>query len=394
MADKPTSIIAAMFLGCVGVFAILAQPILVEVLVSKMGFERGAAASISAIEALGTALGPVLAMFWKQHVSQRLAAFVALLVVAGGNALSVTISDNTTVLMSVRFIVGLLGEGTAFALAIGIVGGSEQKDRNFALVIAAQVLLGVVLFRTLPLPREAGVAGVWLPLAGFALLALLPVAWIPQPAGAGPVGAAGAGRTGSPLPALGALLVMVIWCTGLGAVWAFVKLLGVDLTCQGCVGAAKDAAAASVGGALAITTMLAVIGPLTAAALADRLGRIIPVAVALTVQFVMVMLLRGQMSWLQFVVTVGIFQIFWNMTGPYIMGTIALNDATGGKVSLLIPTVQIGGFFLGPTVVKLFLTEGSFTAVNAVSGVCIALALVLFIPLANRVKGMASVAAH
>ena len=43
------------------------------------------------------------------------------------------------------------------------------------------------------------------------------------------------------------------------------------------------------------------------------------------------------------------------------MGTVALNDATG-KVSLLIPTAQIGGFFLGPTIVGLFLTPGSLAA--------------------------------
>lgn len=392
MADKPTSIIAAIFLGCVGVFAIMAQPILVEVLVAKLNFDRGAAGGISALEALGTALGPVLAMFWMQRVSWRLAAVVALLVVVGGNAISSVQTDANT-LMALRFVVGLLGEGTAFALAIAIVGGTQQKDRNFAFLVASQVVLGVVFFLALPFPRDAGVSGLMLPLAGLALVALLTVAWIPQPAGGAQQHGAAAAAGGLPWPALGALAVMMIWCTGLGAVWAFIKLLGADLTCHGCVGDAQAAAAVAVGQALGLSTALAVIGALTAAALTDRFGRVVPVTVALLVQFAMVMLMRGEMSWLQFAATAAIFQAFWNLTGPYMMGTIALNDSTG-KVSLLIPTAQIGGFFLGPTIVRPLLTEGSFSAVNTVAGVCIVLALVLFIPIANRVRNVRGAAAH
>jgi hypothetical protein len=348
MADKPTSVVAAIFLGCVGVFAIMAQPILVEVL-ARGGMEKSAAGGITAVEALGTALGPVLAFFWMSRLPWRIAAIGALAVVVAGNFLTANMGPDATSLMTVRFVVGLLGEGTAFALSMAIIAGTAQKERNFALVIAAQVLLGVACFWFLPLPADAGVAGVLLPLAVLAVVALATVPWIPQPA-AGAGQHAGAAARGSALPAFAALGVMMIWCTGLGAVWAFVKLIGVAVTCAGCEGDAQAAASIGVGRALALSTGLAVVGALAAAALGDRLGRVIPVTVALAVQLVMVLLLRGEMSWLQFAATVAIFQVFWNMTGPYMMGTVALNDATG-KVSVLIPTAQIGGFFLGPTIV-------------------------------------------
>ena len=113
--------------------------------------------------------------------------------------------------------------------------------------------------------------------------------------------------------------------------------------------------------------------------------------VALVVQIIMISLLRGQMSWMQFAATAAVFQIFWNMTGPYLMGTIALSDTTG-KASLLIPTAQIGGFFLGPVIVSRFLTEGSLLAVNYVGATCIALALLLFVPTAVRLKNVSGVA--
>ncbi len=371
--DKPTTLIAALLLSCVGVFAIMAGPIMTEVLVAALGLPADAAGQIFAVEALGTALAPLAATLWMGRVKWRNAAIFALLVVVAGNIIS---SYQTTAgaLTALRFAVGFLGQGTAFTLAIGIISSSAQKDRNFAFLIAAQVVLGVLCFLVLPFPKDAGVGGVLLPLAGLALLTLATVGWIPQPgaAGAGHQAAAGGGSAG---PAFMALAVMLIWCTGLGAIWAFVKLIG----------SSGGIDPAQVGLALGISTGVATLGALAASWLGDRIGRIIPVTVALLVQVVMIFLLQGQMSFLQFAVTAAVFQIFWNLTGPYLMGTIALSDNTG-KVSLLIPTAQIGGFFLGPVIAGQFLTGQGFGPANTVAIVCCLLALALFIPTAMRLK--------
>jgi predicted MFS family arabinose efflux permease len=374
-ADKPTTIVAALLLGCVGVFAIMAGPIMTEVLVAGLGLPAADAGKIFAVEALGTALAPLAATLWMGRVRWRTAAIIALLVVVVGNVIS---SYQTTAgaLTALRFAVGFLGEGTAFTLAIGIVSGTSQKDRNFAFLIAAQVVLGVLCFLVLPFPRESGIGGVLLPLAGLALVALATTGWVPQPSGAGGHHAAAAGGGGSAAPAFVALAVMLIWCTGLGAIWAFVKLIGSSAGIE----------PARVGVALAISTAVATTGALTASWLADRIGRIIPVTVALLVQVAMIALLQGQMSFLQFAVTAAVFQIFWNLNGPYIMGTIALSDTTG-KVSLLIPTAQIGGFFLGPVIAGRFLTPGEgFGPANTVAIACCLIALALFIPTALRLN--------
>jgi predicted MFS family arabinose efflux permease len=372
-ADKPTTIISALLLSCVGVFAIMAGPIMTEVLVGSLGLSAKSAGQIFAVEALGTALAPLAATLWMGRVRWRTAAIVALLIVIAGNIVS---SYQTTAgaLTVLRFAVGFLGQGTAFTLAIGIISSTTQKDRNFAFLIAAQVVLGVLCFLLLPLPKDAGVSGVLLPLAGLALLTLATVGWVPQPtAAAGSHGAAGGG--GSVGPAFIALAVMLIWCTGLGSIWAFVKLIG----------SSGGIDPAQVGVALGISTGVATLGALAAAWLGDRIGRIIPVTVALLVQVAMIMLLQGQMSFLQFAVTAAVFQIFWNLTGPYLMGTIALSDNTG-KISLLIPTAQIGGFFLGPVIAGQFLKGQGFGPANTVAIICFLLALALFIPTAMQLN--------
>ena len=373
-ADKPTTIVAALLLGCVGVFAIMAGPIMTEVLVASLGLPPDAAGQIFAVEALGTALAPLAATLWMGRVRWRTAAIIALVVVVAGNVVS-SYQTAAGPLTALRFAVGFLGQGTAFTLAIAIVSGTLQKERNFAFLIAAQVVLGVLCFLLLPLPRDGGIGGVLLPLAGLALLALFTTAWVPQPATVTGHHAAAGGAGGSAGPALVALAVMLIWCTGLGAIWAFVKLIGTS--------AGIDPA--RVGVALGISTGVATTGALAASWLADRIGRIIPVTVALLVQVAMIALLQGQMSFVQFAVTAAVFQIFWNLTGPYIMGTIALSDNTG-KVSLLIPTAQIGGFFLGPVIAGQFLTGQGFGPANTVAIVCCLAALALFIPTALRLN--------
>ena len=168
---------------------------------------------------------------------------------------------------------------------------------------------------------------------------------------------------------------MLVWCTGLGAVWAFLALIG--------VAAGLDATSAQ--DMLAISSTIAIIGALTASALADKYGRIAPVAIALIVQVVMISLLTGEMSPLRFAATAAIFQIFWNLTGPYIMGTIASSDATG-KAAALIPAAQTGGFFLGPAIATQLVTADNLFPANMVGIIGCLVALVIFVPLVLRLN--------
>jgi hypothetical protein len=91
----------------------------------------------------------------------------------------VSYQTSADALTGLRFAVGFLGEGTAFTLAIGIISKTAQKDRNFAFLIAAQVILGVLCFLLLPMSlpgfHDGSVGGVLLPLAGLALLTLATV---------------------------------------------------------------------------------------------------------------------------------------------------------------------------------------------------------------------------
>jgi DHA1 family inner membrane transport protein len=374
--NAPISIAAAVYVSIVGVFALMIMPIVPGVLISQLGFSEEAAVGVISAEVIGGALASILAMFWISRVNWRIAALCSVFVVVIGNVVSVFITDATT-LTFVRFLVGLLGQGTAFVIGISMIQSTTDPDKNFGFVIAAQVAFGVLAL--LSLQRIVigfdSVGGVYIPLATLAVLGLplirnLATGFEAQP------DQADQKQAGSVFLPVAGLLVMLIWCIGLGSMWAFVSLIG----------EAGGLEAVDAQLALAVSSGVAILGAIGAAALAGKgVGRFMPVTIALLVQAGMAWFLQGEMNWLEMAIKASIFQIFWNMTGPFIMGAIASSD-TSGKVSVLIPAAQTAGFSIGPVIALEFMTDGSLLAANVTTIVCCLIALVLFIPLSARLK--------
>jgi hypothetical protein len=169
---------------------------------------------------------------------------------------------------------------------------------------------------------------------------------------------------------------LLIWCCGLGAIWAFIERIGV-------AGGLDSVVALR---SLSVSTAVAIVGALGAAALAAKgIGRFLPVTIALLVQIIFAWLLQGEITFLELIIKASIFQVFWNLTGPFLMGAISASD-TGGKVAVLIPAAQTSGFFIGPTIAGLFMADAGLSAANWTAVVCCAIALVIFIPLSARLK--------
>ncbi|MFQ5634577.1 MAG: hypothetical protein ACE5G3_04505, partial [Gammaproteobacteria bacterium] len=336
--NAPIAIVAACVVSIVGVFGLMTQPMVVGVYSDVLGFSLEQGGLIIVAEVAGGALASVLAMFWINRVSWRVALVFALACVIVGNLITTTQSD-PNVITALRFAVGFLGQGTAFAIGISIVGNTNDPDRNFGFVIAAQVAFGVItLFTLRPLVEQyQSIGGMYLPLAVLAAATLLLVRLVPTGSAHRETGA-GERPDGSVALPLTALAAMLIWCCGLGAMWAFVERIGVE-------GGLDSILALR---ALGISTMVAIGGALGASALAAKgVGRFMPVTIALLLQVVMAWLLQGEMNWVEMAVKASVFQIFWNLTGPFFMGAITASDS-GGRISVLIPAAQTSGFFIGP----------------------------------------------
>lgn len=373
--NAPISVVAALVVSIVGVFGLMTQPMVVGIYKDLLGFSLEQGGLVIVAEIAGGALASILAMFWITRVNWRVAVVCSLVCVIVGNLITTTLTDPTAI-TALRFAVGFLGQGTAFALGISMISSTSNPDKNFGFVIAAQVAFGVVaLFTLRPLVEQyQSIGGMYIPLAVLAALTLLLVKFMPT----GSVHQEMAG--GQPKKSLAlpftALFAMLIWCCGLGAMWAFIERIGV-------AGGLESVLALR---SLGISSAVAIVGALAASAIAAKgINRFMPVTIALLMQMLMAWLLQGEMSWVEMAIKASIFQVFWNMTGPFFMGAIAASD-TGGRVSVLIPAAQTSGFFIGPAVVGMFLESAGLAAVNYITIAFCAVSLLIFIPLAARLK--------
>ena len=376
MNNKETpQVTAAILLSCAGIFMVFGMPFFVGGLISELGFTQAQANLISSAEIAGMALSSLLGAAWIGRFNWRHVALFALFAVLAGNFLSFYV-ENFQVLVATRFITGLVGHGTAFALGVAAIGNTSQPDRNFGFTIASQVAMGALTALIVPkIIAIYGIAGMCAPAA---ILAVVAMAFIPRLATSGHAQTPDSNqskRTGILILPLLGLLVMIIWQMGVGPFFNNLVPYGISIELD----------PSDIGTALFLSTGLSIIGPLTASALANKINRNVPVCIALTVQLLIILSFQGDITWIGFTVRAILFQTAWNFTGPFLMGMIANLDESG-RYSVLIPASQLGGIALGHAVIASLVQGSNLVLVNYFCAGAIFLSIFLFTMVAGKIK--------
>ena len=267
-----------------------------------------------------------------------------------GNLITSWVTDYSQLLL-VRFTIGFLGSGVLYVITLGLIGQLANPDRVIAIAIILQVISLAVGMAAVPILIDRWqLPGVTSALAllfstGFFLLHLLPerleIRNVPEAA------------PGDLKFLPGALLAsLIVFSIGLGGVWAFMERIGNS----------AGFSMVDIGNALAVSGLVGGLGALVAAVLGTRLGRLLPIVFALTLQIITCLILATRSDWYSYLLAIALFNFCWNLTLPYMMGAIAAADVSG-RFMVLIPAAQTGGYALGPTLVGLIMVgEGYQTA--------------------------------
>ena len=376
MNNKETpQVTAAILLSCAGIFMVFGMPFFVGGLISELGFTQAQANLISSAEIAGMALSSLLGAAWIGRFNWRHVALFALFAVLAGNLFSFYV-ENFQVLVATRFITGLVGHGTAFALGVAAIGNTSQPDRNFGFTIASQVAMGALT--ALIVPKTIAIYGIAGMCAPAAILAVVAMAFIPRLATSGHAQTPDSNqskRTGILILPLLGLLVMIIWQMGVGPFFNNLVPYGISIQLD----------PSDIGTALFLSTGLSIIGPLTASALANKINRNVPVCIALTVQLLIILSFQGDITWIGFTVRAILFQTAWNFTGPFLMGMIANLDESG-RYSVLIPASQLGGIALGHAVIASLVQGSNLVLVNYFCAGAIFLSIFLFVLVSGKIN--------
>ncbi|HEY7643017.1 MAG TPA: MFS transporter [Steroidobacteraceae bacterium] len=359
----------ALSIAGIAVFSIL--PVMIGAIADAQGLSASEAGLIAAADLFGFALASLWAGIWTHSFGGRRVAAVGLLAALIGNLLSLH-EPVFGLLLAVRLLSGL-GGGLAYSVAMSTLARSPRPDRDFGLMVAAQIIYQVVALFILPrLVTAHGADAVFLVLAATVCassLALLSTDLITRRKDSS---AQFVSRSATWL----ALTAMALFSINLGALWTYVERIGVGI----------GLSSAQAGTILAVALALSALGALGAAFLGDRWGRRVPLLLAFIAQVISLVLLMHSDT-ISYSIAALVYSLAWAFAVPYLYSFVASVDGSGRGI-VLAPAVQAVGAALGPAVAASLLSGAAYTPVAVVAAVALGGSMLCVIRVRAAVTGI------
>lgn len=345
---------AAILVSCIGAEVFIIQPGFVQGLVQYLGFDERTAGYAASIEVWGITATTLLMTFFSHRFNWRTVVVVSLIVMALSNVLCLAVDDRN-LLLGLRFLCGM-GAGSLISLGFTVVGLSNKPDRNFGYLIMWVLLYGAVVLYVLPAAFAwNGMTGLLVFLSVFPLLALPLVSAMPASGESAAQVEADAVNLSKPLIGL-ALAAMLLYFVAQGVMWAYLFLIGI----------AGGLSEQQVANSLMLSQLLGVAGALLAATVGLRFGRWRPLTVGILGGAVSLLFLIGRFEYVPFAIWVCVYNFFWNMTHPYLLGSMASFDRRG-RVVVNAVAMQMVGLAIGPALAATVISDGRYAPVNWIS---------------------------
>lgn len=368
--DRGSVIAAALVLAAVGSIFYNLLPLIVGVAQDYRGLSPSELGLLSAAFFLGFNAVSASSFFWLHRFGQRRSAVTAL-AVAVAAMLASSAQSYLLMLTFTAFAGGAFG--VLYGLASTLIGRTTHQARWFGLKISLEALLGVLLILVLPntLIEAYGYTGL---VAGMVLAAILlsPAFFaLPRTAlAAEPLSAAVEDKVsllaGERTAIWLALAACLLFFSGQTTVWAFVERLGAE--------AAFDPD--QVAGLLSTTLVFAVLGSLSAAALADRIGNLLPFLAACVLFLIGDAILFQNTNFMAYSVGACVVMYSTGLGISYCVAEIARLDPDGRHVVLSVPAVGAGAM-LGPGIAGFLAESQSYSAVLLFGAVTVIAAMLL-----------------
>ena len=354
LANERARLIAAILVGVIGPEVFIVQPGFVQGLVQHLGFDDQSAGYAASIEVWGITATTLLMTFFSHRFNWRRVITVSLLVVALANALCIGVHERE-LFIGLRFVAGA-GAGGLISLSFTTVGMSSHPDRNFGYLIMWVLLYGAVVLYLMPSAYAlAGMKGVLGFFALFPLCALPFVKALPQNGEAAAAVERDAVDLGIPWRS-SALAAMFAYFTAQGVAWAYLFLIGT----------AGGLGEQQVATGLTLSQVAGVAGAMVPALVGHRFGRWGPLSIGIVGGAFCLVFLTGQFAYAAFAFWVCLYNFFWNMTHPFLLGSMASFDRRG-RVVVYAVAMQMLGLAIGPALAASTISPGQFVNVNRIA---------------------------
>ncbi len=378
--NRPASIATIVAIIVLGPAVFLILPAFVGALAESYGFTEVELGWLASADLAGMALAAPTALYWRARWNWRWVAALATLWIVSGNIVTIAASGFGS-LLAVRLTVGF-GSGVLVAIGVAFIGYTKDPDRVAAIFVFCQVVFISTSFALTPaIMGRWGIKGIFVGLATITglLLTLIPFVPVGPPRDAAKASASEASLRRY-VPGLVVLVSMTLFFIGQASIWAFIGLIG-----EG-----TGLSSGRVAAALSISTLISLSGPVSAMVMGDRFGRRRPLAIAVSLQLVALVLLSfNEYGFAVFLTLIAIFQSSWNVAVGYQFGVLVQSDSTN-RLMVLIPTFQAGGIACGPALAGMTVGAFGFGAVPILSGIALVLYAAAILPRAGRGSDVSS----
>lgn len=365
--NSRSTIFSVFLIGVIAPEVFIVQPGFVQGLVEILGFDDKGAGYTASAEMFGLAATTILMTFVSHRVNWRGVVFWSLLLMFAANILC-TYTTDLNMFVALRFVAGL-GAGSLVSLSFAAIGLTKNPDRNFGLLIMWVLVYGALVLWAMPTAYAIG--GMTLVLWFFALFPLTAMPFIRYLPIAGENVAQveeDAVNLGNGMKGL-ALFAMLAYFTAQGVVWAYLFLIGVSagLTDQ------------QVANGLMLSQFAGIAGAFLAAMIAHRFIRSVPLAIGIIGGAICLYFLVGTFEFLVFAIAVGVYNFFWNMSHPFLLGAMASFDRRG-RVVVYAVAMQMVGLAIGPFLAASVISDGEYLRVNQLGAALFILSFLLILP--------------
>jgi predicted MFS family arabinose efflux permease len=309
-------------------------------------YGEGAQGDFIAAFFTGYSLIAVSMVFWVRRVDWRLIAFGSAVAAAVGFSILLTVPAYLPV-MACMFVAGV-GMGSCYALSLTIFGDSSNPTRAYGVKFFFDVVPGALFNLVFPsLFATYAFHGVIAVIVGFAVLIMATSVLLPRQGtktGSEVAGGISIKDDGLALVACFSCFVLIL---GVMALWAFLGQIGVH----------KGFAMSSLGTMLAVGSALNACGALVAAVVGNRFGQLAPVAVTITLNIGMLVLIGATGGFVPFAIGALVFCLTNNYTLAYTMAMVANIDRRGRLIPFASACFSAGAIF-GPALAGHLLESG------------------------------------
>ena len=313
------------------------QPAYVDALARHGGLGAEQAGYVLSWEMTAFAATTIAMAFLAQRLPWTRTIWLALLVIALGNVLSIFVAGSP-MLLAVRLLVGA-ASGVIVPLAFAIVGRLDNPERAFGLMIGGLLIYAGIFLGVMPwLTSAAGVAGLMGGMLFTCCLAMLSMHWLPADRATDP---ATAQRTFT-WPVAGhrmELVGMLVFFTQITSFWSFASVIA----------QAAKVSDGAVALALAVSQFAGIAGTVLPAAVGERLPLLRALGLAILACTAAAAILLARTDATTFMVAVLLFHFGWNLGHSYLLALFARLDHTSSLI-VMATAMQKAGSAAGPAI--------------------------------------------